>query len=275
MRNFASLGVLLMILAVMLAGCAGNPLKAAASDGAAGFGVGTAGSGADAVGTGGGGAGSSAGAVGTGVGGATVSPCPGQPPVDGAPCMQAGLSCGWGDDPPGDVCGTQAICVASTSRWSVTLPNATFCTPLQAIGACPTDTTSAPCTMDTTCTKPDGNACRCTNCRPTDPLCGGPNPPMWYCPTPVTTAGCPASPPNFGTACTAEGVECGYFFFECGVPDRVCTHGIWAPGQVLGCPQSSRRVKKDIRYLSADDVSAMAAETLRLRLATYEYKAAR
>lgn len=37
---------------------------------------------------------------------------------------------------------------------------------------------------------------------------------------------------------------------------------------------SSRRVKKDIRYLSPDDVAAMGSETLRLRLATYEYKAA-
>jgi hypothetical protein len=33
-------------------------------------------------------------------------------------------------------------------------------------------------------------------------------------------------------------------------------------------------MKKDIRYLSAGDVAAMASETLRLRLATYEYKAA-
>jgi Chaperone of endosialidase len=37
---------------------------------------------------------------------------------------------------------------------------------------------------------------------------------------------------------------------------------------------SSRRLKRDIRYLSGDDVAAMASETLRLRLATYEYKAA-
>ena len=36
---------------------------------------------------------------------------------------------------------------------------------------------------------------------------------------------------------------------------------------------SSRRVKKDIRYLSPDEVSATAAQALRLRLATYEYKA--
>jgi hypothetical protein len=37
---------------------------------------------------------------------------------------------------------------------------------------------------------------------------------------------------------------------------------------------SSRRVKTDIRYLSEDDIGALASETLGLRLATYEYKAA-
>jgi endosialidase-like protein len=42
---------------------------------------------------------------------------------------------------------------------------------------------------------------------------------------------------------------------------------------VIGCPISSRHAKKDIHYLSGEDVAAMASETLRLRLATYEYKA--
>jgi len=80
--------------------------------------------------------------------------------------------------------------------------------------------------------------------------------------------------PNFGTPCGTEGVECAYFALDCGHPDRVCAHGVWTPGQTLGCPQSSRRAKKDIRYLSEDDVASIADETLRLRLATYEYKAA-
>jgi hypothetical protein len=69
-------------------------------------------------------------------------------------------------------------------------------------------------------------------------------------------------------------VECSYFSFECSVPNRVCSQGVWTPGQVLECPVSSRRAKKEIRYLSPDDVRALAAETLRLRLATYEYRAA-
>jgi hypothetical protein len=42
----------------------------------------------------------------------------------------------------------------------------------------------------------------------------------------------------------------------------------------VDCPISSRRFKKDIHYLSNEEVRAMAAQTLHLRLATYEYKAA-
>jgi hypothetical protein len=60
----------------------------------------------------------------------------------------------------------------------------------------------------------------------------------------------------------------------CGDPQRVCTRGVWTAGATTGCPVSTRRAKKDIHYLLPGEVQAMAAETLRLRLATYEYKAA-
>jgi hypothetical protein len=245
-----------LILSATLAACGGVALNPTPADGAAGTGSGTAGA------TGGGGHAGS---------GGQVSPCPDTPPQTGATCAQAALRCGYGDDPRGEVCRTVAIC--ASGHWQVTPPNTTFCTPLQPVGACPADLTAA-CTMDSTCTKPDGSACRCTSCRPTAPICGPMNMPSWFCPQAPTTAGCPPTPPNFGTTCTAEGVDCGYFSFECGVPERVCSHGIWTPGQTSSCPQSSRRVKQDIRYLSDDGVAAMAARTLRLRLATYEYKAA-
>ena len=259
MSQNATLGGVL-ILSATLAACGGVALKPPSADGGAGSGGGTAGA------TGGGGrAGSGGGA------GGQVSPCPDAPPQNGAACPQAGLRCGWGDDPRGERCRTVATC--SSGQWEVTPPNATFCTPLQSVGACPADLGTA-CTMDSTYMKPDGSACRCTDCRPTAPICGAMSMPAWYCPQAPTTAGCPPTPPNFGTTCAAEGVECGYFSFECGVPDRVCTHGLWVPGQSIGCPQSSRRAKRDIRYLSDDGVAAMAARTLRLRLATYEYKAA-
>jgi hypothetical protein len=60
----------------------------------------------------------------------------------------------------------------------------------------------------------------------------------------------------------------------CGQHERVCSHGIWTAGQQIDCPISSRRAKKDIRYLSPEEVRATAAQALRFRLATYEYKAA-
>ena len=66
---------------------------------------------------------------------------------------------------------------------------------------------------------------------------------------------------------------CDYFWFMCGQQERVCSRGIWTPGRPNPCPVSSRRTKKDIRYLSHDEIRATAAQALRLRLATYEYKA--
>jgi hypothetical protein len=253
-----------VVLSMVLAACGGVALTPPPPDGGAGSGGGTAGGGA-------GGSGGHAGSGGTGGAGGHASPCPGAPPQDGAGCSQDGLLCAWGDDPRGELCRTAATC--SAGHWKVTPPEATFCTPLQDVGACPDDL-GASCTMDSTCTKPDGSSCRCTNCRPTAPICGAMSTPAWYCPQSPTTTGCPPTPPNFGTACAAEGVDCNYFFFECGTPDRVCSNGIWVPSKTFPtCPQSSRRAKRDIRYLSDDGVAAMAARTLRLRLATYEYKA--
>ena len=98
----------------------------------------------------------------------------------------------------------------------------------------------------------DGIVCRCVDCRPNAALCSI-APPSWYCPMPETAAGCPpTTEPNFGAACGVEGAVCTYFSFMCGQQARVCSHGVWAPGQAIGCPMSSRRAKKDIRYLSPD-----------------------
>jgi hypothetical protein len=263
MKRLAMLGVML-VPSLLCGACGGVALSPPPADGGAGTGGATAG--ADG---GGGGGGGHAGATGGAPGHA--SPCPGVPPQDGAACSNDGLRCGWGDDPRGEICRTVAIC--ASGAWQVAPPSATSCPPLQPVGACPADLGAA-CTMDTTCTKPDGSACRCTDCRPTAPLCGPADMPTWYCPRSPTTAGCPPTPPNFGTPCAVEGLDCNYFFFECSTPDRVCSQGIWVPSKTFpSCPQSSRRAKKDIRYLTDDGVAAMAARTLRLRLATYEYKA--
>ncbi|MEO8215362.1 MAG: tail fiber domain-containing protein, partial [Myxococcales bacterium] len=109
---------------------------------------------------------------------------------------------------------------------------------------------------------------------PTEPICSTGGLPRWYCAKTVTAAGCPpTTEPNFGTACAVEGTVCDYFGFMCDQQERVCSGGLWTPGRRNPCPISSRQAKKDIRYLSPDELRATAAQTLRLRLATYEYKA--
>jgi hypothetical protein len=76
--------------------------------------------------------------------------------------------------------------------------------------------------------------------------------------------------PYRGTPCTMEGLGCSY-----GCEDdtmRTCTDGVWVastpPG---GCPMSTRRAKRDIRYLEATEVRALADAVDGTRLATYEY----
>jgi hypothetical protein len=266
------------VMLVVLIGCAGGrALRPGQGDGSAGAPGGAGGSSTGSSGASGKtGTSGAAGAI-SGGGGATSdagvrveSPCPPQPPADGTSCAQEGLTCAWGDDVRGDMCRTQASCMSG--HWQVTPPRAAACPALQDSGACPADT-SGTCTLNTTCTRADGIVCHCVDCRPNVAICSV-GPPSWYCPMPVSAAGCPATTePNFGTPCDVEGAVCSYFWFMCGQPERVCSHGLWTPGQEIGCPASSRRVKKDIRYLSLDEVRATAAQALRLRLATYEYKA--
>jgi hypothetical protein len=53
-------------------------------------------------------------------------------------------------------------------------------------------------------------------------------------------------------------------------PTLKCQSGAWTyvPTE---CPISSRKFKRDIHYLSDDELRAIAAETLDTRLATYAY----
>jgi hypothetical protein len=63
-----------------------------------------------------------------------------------------------------------------------------------------------------------------------------------------------------------------YDQFVCGQPTKVCSRGIWVDGVTAQCPISTRREKKDIHYLSPDEIDALAQSALDLRLATYEYR---
>jgi hypothetical protein len=96
------------------------------------------------------------------------------------------------------------------------------------------------------------------------------DPPVWACEAPNPDPECPPAQPLLGTSCSMEGQACDY---GCERGERrVCSGGIWtadsAPG---GCPASTRRVKRDIDYLEANEVDAIAREVLGTRLATYEY----
>jgi hypothetical protein len=254
----------LLLVAAAIAACGARPLQRTADGGAGGNAMAAnSGSGGSAVGAGGSGM-----AGGSGGGGVGLGPCPAQPPVDGDPCQHDAVTCSWGDDVRGDMCRTRASC--NSSRWHVV---ATTCPPLEDKGACPPDTSEI-CTMDTTCTMANGTRCRCTDCRPDVSICRV-GPPAWFCPLPETASGCPpTTEPNFGSPCDVEGAVCTYYTFMCGQRLRVCSKGLWTPGEATtSCPVSTRRAKKDIRYLSQEDIESIAQQALRLRLATYEYKA--
>jgi hypothetical protein len=164
--------------------------------------------------------------------GAVTSPCPTDPVTEGASCAVDGLTCEWGGDMRGDPCRTVATCAGA--QWQVRPPSAERCPPLREIGACPPDTTGD-CTENDTCAGADKKTCWCTRCAPTAPICYTQL--SWYCHGPETAAGCPVLQPNFGESCAAEGADCPYFFYMCDQPVRDCTHGLWTPGQSIGCPR--------------------------------------
>jgi hypothetical protein len=107
----------------------------------------------------------------------------------------------------------------------VTAPDANNC-PSIDYGACQKAAGSACTPEGSYCMQSNGAACQCSTCAPSAPVCAVGGTPMLYCNT-NTTPGCPAGEPNVGTACTAtEGQECAY----CPDASRICSHGIWVPG---------------------------------------------
>jgi hypothetical protein len=84
-------------------------------------------------------------------------------------------------------------------------------------------------------------------------------------------AGAPC--PAIGTSCTADGATCGTSnaYLHCGATEQ-CAATDPTMGQ-FGCPRSSRKAKDGIEYVSEDGLQRLHDETLRLQLATYNYKA--
>ncbi len=192
-------------------------------------------------------------------------PCPAVLPEPSATCSPEGLVCEYGMRS----CLATAECSGGT--WTVTTPR---CPPPPA-GGCPAtreDAQGTACAGDegATC-EYDSLLCHCTTCPDPYPLCMTVDPPVWACEAPNPDTSCPAAQPLLGTTCAMEGQTCDYGC-EAG-QQRVCMGGIWtAASSPGGCPISTRRVKRDIDYLEATEVDAIAREVLGTRLATYEYK---
>jgi hypothetical protein len=190
-------------------------------------------------------------------------PCPSALPEAATACPRDGQVCEYGDNPR---CLSSAEC--SKGKWTVTA--------VKCQGPDPT----CPATIETasgqTCSSMKGYCiyagiiCECTNCikYPVE-QCQGPL--KWDCESPNQEPSCPAARPNLGTSCTVEGTLCLYGC-EPGV-SRQCEGGAWvAASSPGGCPISTRRAKKDIHYLSSEELQAIAASARSLRLATYKYR---
>ena len=183
--------------------------------------------------------------------------CPSTEPAAGAPCPVPGLQCQYGTDPRGD-CNPIATCAAS--GWQLSIPDPTCSTPPPTCPASPpTGTCSA---LNEACAYP-GESCICA-CGPVCGSTGG----LWQCS--MTKNGCPGVPPNEGTACPSDGLECRY---QCG-PDGAltCNAGMWEFANGGPCPVSTRKAKTAVSYLSEADLALVARDVESMKLATWDYK---
>ncbi len=204
---------------------------------------------------------------------APTSPCPSAEPAENSPCARDQLECEYGADPRRE-CRDVATCSGATWRiqrpggdgtarpWCASVPPAMCPATLEAASSQSCSAQGAVCTYG-------GLTCECTNCF-SFPVGGCVGEPRWQCDRQPMTAGCPTTPPRFGDVCAAEGVDCLY---GCNSPDGAvaCRNGVWQRGSFTMCPISTRRVKRDITYLTPAEVDALAAQVRATRLATYEY----
>jgi len=177
----------------------------------------------------------------------------------------AGMVCEYGTDPR-PACHTRLTSVGDGTT-SLTTPRCTVLPPV----TCPATREAAAgqaCTpLDAYCGYGD-LTCQCTNCT-SGPVMSCSGATTWHCAAPNADATCPAGIPALGSACAVEGKTCTY---ACGDGNgRVCKQGYWFSATGGPCPVSSRRAKKDIRYVDDKDQRALAEALLRFKLATYEY----
>ena len=149
---------------------------------------------------------------------AVLEPCPATVPVQGAPCTPRGAAafCEYGDDPWFN-CNTIVYCVSQgTAVWNVVAPFESDC-PTTLASACPASfagASGAACDHDLACRYPAGE-CACS-------VAG------ISCTAPAA-AGCPATRPRAGSACSAPCTTWGSGV--CDGMSMACVCGTWQPIQ--------------------------------------------
>jgi hypothetical protein len=203
------------VAAALACGCGGSTARALGPDASS-----DAGGGDGEVTDGGSSGGPADGAMQSGL-------CPPDEPADGAPCPALNLACGFGDSPRPECrhlwsCTNQGwreaqgSCADLTSFCPAAQPDGSVCTPIND----PSQNGYCAYAGDVLC------LCPCVGTR----ACGPGN---WVCHSPPTTDGCPATAPNLGSACSAQGLQCSY-----GDPcdgygtDLYCRAGTWQHGFV-------------------------------------------
>lgn len=165
--------------------------------------------------------------------------CPTTAPKSGDPCKTASLSltCEFGGVGNQRLCSTTATCIKGSSgieAWVVN-PPAPSCVSSsdQNPGACPATFTTRP--TGASCPSSAGLSCVYTQgmcgCIPCigDGGGGGGGQQEWACDPFPSPTGCPVPRPLIGSACTQEGLSCGYGE-QCGVvsgPNLGCRAGRW------------------------------------------------
>jgi hypothetical protein len=141
--------------------------------------------------------------------------CPSVAPANGAACSTPGMTCEFGGSGPANLCSIRAACVTGANggtTWNVPDPEpGCMAVPAQNSAACPS-TFGPPgaCpagTMNgTRCAYPEG-ICGCESCFT---QATSTQSTQWACSGFIKSTTCPASRPNIGSSCAAEGQHCEY-----------------------------------------------------------------
>ena len=197
----------------------------------------------------------------------TSTPCPPTQPGTGDACTSEGLTCEWGDDPR-EHCRDRGTCTSGS--W-VIQPGGD-CDVLPTVECPPTrmDAEGEACDpQDAICEYEDNLNCLCTNCTVGGPveMCGGD--PVWRCDAPNADPTCPPGKPRLGEACSTDAKSCVY---SCGPEGgRLCSAGVWTAADGGPCPISTRRVKTDVHYLDAREITDLSRELQAIPLARWRY----